>query len=195
MLHTLNYNSFLLLDRKRIQDSYIWLVKCHQYQKKKKKVLLHSFVDPSPETEGPGGSWCWGWWGCWCGWVGCGMGEGWGRTLGLSRPCRADRLDPDELGEGPGFSAAPTPAMAGSVSRISLARDSAKSPPPPRSSTSETAVLLQIFPLVYYCCFYNHHHYLYWKQLKQPVKYWSVTSNSVHLFYQFGLLATMILNL
>lgn len=39
MLHTLNYNSFLLLDRKRIQDSYIWLVKCHQYQKKKKGFI------------------------------------------------------------------------------------------------------------------------------------------------------------
>lgn len=70
------------------------------------------------------------------------MEEGWGTTLGRSSPCRADRLDPEELGDGPGRSAAPTPAMAGSASRMSLARDSAKPPSPPRSSTSETTVLL-----------------------------------------------------
>lgn len=67
------------------------------------------------------------------------MEEGWGTTLGRSSPCRADRPDPKELGDGPGLSAAPTPAMAGSASRMSLARDSAR---PPRSSTSETTVLL-----------------------------------------------------
>lgn len=65
------------------------------------------------------------------------MGEGCGRTLGWSSPRRAERPDPEELEGRPGLSAAPTPAMAGSASRISLARDSAKSPSPTRSSTSE----------------------------------------------------------
>lgn len=107
---------------------------------------LHSF---SPEVEGPGGSWCWGWRGCWCGWVG--MEECWGRTLGRSSPCRAARLDPEELMDGQGLSVAPTPAMAGSASRMSLARDSAKPPSLPRSSTSEMTVLVWIFQRVYYC--------------------------------------------
>lgn len=56
------------------------------------------------------------------------MEEVCGATLGRSSPCRADMPDPEELGDGPGRSAAPTPAMAGSASRMSLARDSAKSP-------------------------------------------------------------------
>lgn len=70
------------------------------------------------------------------------MEEGWGRTIGCSRPCKAHRLDPEEQGGG---AAAPTPVMAGSASRMSLARDSAKPPSPARSSTSETTVLLRIF--------------------------------------------------
>lgn len=60
MLHTLNYNSFLLLDRKRIQDSYIWLVKCHQYQKKKKRfycihLLIPHLKQRAQEAAGAGG--------------------------------------------------------------------------------------------------------------------------------------------
>lgn len=47
---------------------------------------------------------------------------------GCCRPCR--------LGEGRGFSAAPTPAMAGSASKMRRATDSASSPPPARSSAS-----------------------------------------------------------
>lgn len=81
--------------------------------------------------------------------MGCGIEEDLGRTLGRSSPCRTDRQDPEELGDGMGLSAAPTPAMAGSASRMSLARDSAKSPSPPRSSTSVTTVLLWIVQQVY----------------------------------------------
>lgn len=69
------------------------------------------------------------------------MEEGCGRTLDWSSPRRADRLVPEAPGDGPGLSAAPTPAMAGSASRISLAKDSASSPPPTRSSTSEVTGL------------------------------------------------------
>lgn len=71
------------------------------------------------------------------------MEEGWAGTPGRFKPCRAERLEREELGDGPGLSAAPTPAMAGSASRMSLARDSAKSPPP-RSSTSEKIVSLSL---------------------------------------------------
>lgn len=72
------------------------------------------------------------------------MDDGCGRDLVWSRPCRADRPEPEEPGAGPGLSAAPTPAMAGSASRISLARDSARPPPlPARSSASEITVLIK----------------------------------------------------
>lgn len=64
------------------------------------------------------------------------MEEDCGRTRFPSRPCSAVRLGPEEPEDKPGLSAAPTPAMAGSASRMSLARDSAKSPPPARSTTS-----------------------------------------------------------
>lgn len=100
---------------------------------------VHSF---SPEAKGPGGRWFCGWREFWCGWVGCGMEVCWGKVLGCSRPCRTDRPDPDELRDKGGLWVAPTPVMAGSASKMSLARDSAKSPPPPRSSTSKMTVLL-----------------------------------------------------
>ena len=109
-----------------------------------------SILSVWPEVEGPWASWCWGWWGCWCGWEGCGIEEGWGMTLGRSSPCRADWLEPEAPEDGWGLSAAPTPAMAGSASKMSLARDSAKSPPPPRSSTSETKGLLKNQLVHYY---------------------------------------------
>ena len=89
---------------------------------------LKGMTSCSPEAEGPGGSWC-------RGWRGCGMEVGCGRTLGGSSPDRAARLD-----DGPGFSAAPTPAMAGSASRMKRARASARSPSPARSSASEITV-------------------------------------------------------
>lgn len=45
-------------------------------------------------------------------------------------------LEPLELKEGTGLSVVPTPAMAGSASRMNLAKDSTRSPPPPLSSES-----------------------------------------------------------
>lgn len=60
-----------------------------------------------------------------------------GRTRGWSSLRRADVPDPAEPGDEPGLSAAPTPAMAGSASRMSRAKDSAKPPCPARSSASE----------------------------------------------------------